>query len=284
LGESGSSEWSGDMARVLCQRYGLALVAVSAQGSDRSALVAHVHDQEGRHFVLKRTTPERGPSEIAALRAWSNTGCAARLVAVLEDDLYLADWLIGPSLAETSVWEDRDVVAAGRMIAGLHAALLPADLPDICNRFTLSSDRDWSLLPAGMRALGVRVNARLCAGAATHSALLHGDLVPGNVILSPSGPQAIDPFGYAGLPSWDLAQLAVATEGRSRRRLLPALLTGYGSIPPLLADAFSWMILFFLHKNVADHRTEFRANLQPLAERLITVNDPDAFLDQYCKT
>lgn len=283
MDESGSTGSAGDTARVLCQRYALALVAVYAQGSDRSALVAHVHDQEGRHFVLKRTTPERGPSEIAALRAWSNTGCATRLVAVLEEDLYLADWLIGPSLAETAVWEDRDVVAAGRMIAGLHAVPLPAGLPGVCNRFTLSSEHDWPLLPAGMRALAVRVNARLRAGATTHMALLHGDLVPVNVILSPSGPKVIDPFGYAGLPSWDLAQLAVATVGRSRRRLLPTLLIGYGSVPPLLADAFSWMILFFLHKNLADHRMEFHANLQPLAERLITVNDPDAFLDQYCK-
>lgn len=280
--ESGTTRSWGNTARVLCEHHELVLVAVYAQGSDRSALVAHVRDQEGRHFVLKRTTPERGSSEIAALGAWSTTGCATRLIAVLEDDLYLAEWLIGPSLTETAAWDERAVVATGRMIAGLHAVPLPPGLPGVGQRFTLSSEHDWSLLPAGMRALGMRVNARLRRGAASHMALLHGDLVPANVILSPPGPKVIDPFGYAGFPSWDLAQLAVATEGRSRRRLLPALLAGYGSVPPLLADAFAWMILFFLQKNVADHRPEFRANLQPLAERLITVDDSDAFLKQYC--
>jgi len=108
--------------------------------------------------------------------------------------------------------------------------------------------------------------------------------VPTNVICTPSGPRAIDPFGYSGLASWDLAQLAVAAEGRGRPGLLKALLTGYGTEPPLMAEMFAWMILYFFHKNLAAHRSEFIARLQPLAEQLSQTDDPETFLYHYRHT
>ena len=101
---------SPDGATEMCRRYGVTLVAVLADDGERSSLVARVQDHSGQHLVLKRTTLQRRASEIAALRSWNETSCASRLVAVLEDDLYLAEWLSGPSLAAVSDWENCDIV------------------------------------------------------------------------------------------------------------------------------------------------------------------------------
>ncbi len=106
-----------ETAQDLCRRYGkLDLVAILAQETERSWLVARVGDQRGRQYVLKQTTPERGIGEVAALRAWQPTGYVPQLVAELEPDLYLAEWLIGPSLAELPSDAPLDAQAIGRMI------------------------------------------------------------------------------------------------------------------------------------------------------------------------
>ncbi len=264
-----AAESTGDAMGALCRRYGLDLIAAH-EGTDRSALVAHVRDGTGHDLVLKRTSPERGGGELATLRAWSGTGLASRLVAVLGPNLYLAEWLRGPSLAEVITAGPIDARAIGRMLHGLHAA-----------PHHLASDLCATASPSPLRALGVPITAHLTRYKAPHAILLHGDLVPLNVLLTPDGPKVIDPIGYRGFPAWDLAQLAVAAEGRGGCRMLPDLLAGYGSTPPSMAEAFAWMILFFLQKNLIEERPVFAANLQPFAEALLVASDPDAFLRHY---
>ncbi len=271
----------GEAMSLLCRRYGLDLIAVH-EGTDRSALVAHVRDRTGHDLVLKRTSSERGRGELAALRAWSDTGLTSRLVAVLEPNLYLAEWLRGPSLAEVAACEPVDARAIGRMLHGLHAVSPPSSLRPVRDRFTVAAHEGWPHLLPALRDLGVAVTAQLTSYEAPHEILLHGDLVPLNVLLTPDGPKIIDPVGYRGFHAWDLAQLAVATEGRGGCRMLPDLLAGYGSTPPLMAETFAWMILFFLQKNLIEDRPAFATNLQPLAEALLVAGDPDAFLRQYC--
>jgi len=276
-----AAESTGDAMGALCRRYGLDLIAAH-EGTDRSALVAHVRDGTGHDLVLKRTSPERGGGELATLRAWSGTGLASRLVAVLEPNLYLAEWLRGPSLAEVITAGPIDARAIGRMLHGLHAVPPPSGLRPVRDRFAVAAREGWPALPPALRALGVPITAHLTRYKAPHAILLHGDLVPLNVLLTPDGPKVIDPIGYRGFPAWDLAQLAVAAEGRGGCRMLPDLLTGYGSTPPSMAEAFAWMILFFLQKNLIEERPVFAANLQPLAAALLVAGDPDAFLRHYC--
>ncbi len=276
-----AAEPPGDAMSLLCRRYGLDLIAVY-EGTDRSALVAHVRDRTGHDLVLKRTSPERGQGELATLRAWSDTDLASRLIAVLEPNLYLAEWLRGPSLAEVVASEPVDARAIGRMLRGLHAVPPPSGLRSVRDRFTVAAQEGWPHLLPTLRDLGVAVTARLATYAPQREILLHGDLAPLNVLLTPDGPKIIDPAGYRGFQAWDLAQLAVATEGRGGRRMLPDLLEGYGSTPPLMAQALAWMVLFFLQKNLIENRPTFATNLQPLAEALLVAGDPDAFLRHYC--
>jgi len=270
----------------LCHRYKLDLIAVYAEGKvdagARSFLVAHVRDRTGQQLVLKRTTPERGPSEIAALRAWGESGRASRLVAVLEEpDLYLAEWLQGLSMAQLPDQEPLDATAVGRMLRGLHNIAPPPGLPPVRDRFVLPIQESWSLLSPVMRSLGQNINTRLFAYQPPRAVLLHGDLVPLNVLLTPDGPKVIDPVGQQGLPAWDLAQLTVAVAGRNNRRILPTLLDGYDAVPPLLADAVAWMILFFLQKNLAEHRPAFVAHLRPVADQLVGSGDAETFLRRF---
>lgn len=265
----------------LCRRFDLDFITLHREASDRSVLVAEVRNRNGQRLMLKQLTPEHGRTELIALQTWQATGLVPRLVAVLEPGVYLAEWLYGPSLADVRDGFPLDMEAIGRMISGLHTIAPPLELPPIRDRFALSAQDTWFLLPAAMKAVAREITVLLSTYQPPTAALLHGDLVPTNVICTPSGPRAIDPFGYSGLASWDLAQLAVAAEGRGRPGLLKALLTGYGTEPPLMAEMFAWMILYFFHKNLAAHRSEFIARLQPLAEQLSQTGDPETFLYHY---
>jgi hypothetical protein len=105
--------------------------------------------------------------------------------------------------------------------------------------------------------------------------LLHGDVVPANIIVVVGEPRVIDPLACRGLPAWDIAQFAVAAAGRGWRDVIGPVLDGYGEKPVRLADMFLWMHLFFLRNNLAAGRQEFALNLRPLVEEL--VHDPHGF-------
>jgi Ser/Thr protein kinase RdoA (MazF antagonist) len=187
----------------------------------------------------------------------------------------------GVTLANAVGAKTVDGPAIGRALRSLHRIPPAPTFPDIGAHFAPGVVSDWPSLPAELRPLGERFAATLRAAPATDSVFLHGDLVPTNIVLRPAGPRFIDPLGRRGLAAWDLAQLAVAAEGRGRPDLLVALLRGYGSAPPLLPEMLAWMVLFYLDKNLRNPVSPFTMNLQPLAERLAGEGDADRYLARY---
>ncbi|HEV8637628.1 MAG TPA: phosphotransferase [Chloroflexota bacterium] len=133
----------------------------------------------------------------------------------------------------------------------------------------------------GSRALAESLADVLRARHPAADVLLHGDLVPTNVLVTGAGPSLIDPVGRRGLAAWDLAQLAVAAEGRGQRRLLGALVQGYGSSPPLVGEIAAWMLLFYLAKNLAQPGSPFAPRLRRLADALLALGDPVRFVERH---
>jgi aminoglycoside/choline kinase family phosphotransferase len=101
-----------------------------------------------------------------------------------------------------------------------------------------------------------RLTATLAAGIAGHRrhwTYLHADFHPPNLILSSAGLVAIDPFGLAGPPAWDLAQFAAIAYGGaeldqppplSHDAILTQLVAGFGRTPALLEEmAAYWLML-----------------------------------------
>lgn len=264
-----------DACSQLCQRYGLELLSLSPRSFSR--YVARVRDNTGRILLLKQaSSAQQGASEAGALRVWDGTGAAARLIEELEDGAYLAEWLDGIPLAEVPAAEPVDLVAVGRMLRALHGATTPNAGPDIRDRLRESSATVWLELTPEMRAHAEQAAVRL-RRLESPPVLLHGDLVPTNVVLTRVGPKVIDPEPSIGTSAWDVAQLAVAAAGRGRFGAIRPLLEGYGSEPPLLAEMYAWMVLWFLKRNLTAGRTEFSDNLRPLADELIREGNPEQF-------
>jgi hypothetical protein len=259
----------------LCLRHGLEVIAIRPGVFGGSRYIAHVRDASGRSLILKQTTPERGSIEIAALRAWRGNDAAVQLIEEFEGGAYVAEFVEGTVVAEIPSASPVDYAAIGKMLRALHGATAPAGLPDVRSRFTARAMEEWSELPPEMVGLAQTAAARLRAYTPAQPVLLHGDVVPANIILGADGPRAIDPLPCAGLAAWDVAQFAVAAAGRGRRDCMRPLLEGYGDAMPHLADMFAWMHLFFLRNNLAAGRQEFVQNLRPLAEELI--RDPQGF-------
>jgi Ser/Thr protein kinase RdoA (MazF antagonist) len=227
---------------------------------------------------LKQTIPQRAASEVAALRAWTVTGSAARLVEELADGAYLAEWLEGPSLAELPPTAPADVASIGRALRSLHSVAPLRTLAGIDDRFATSARDRWPDLPPEMIEFADDVASRLRTHDPHDSVMLHGDLVPSNVMMTTRGPTFIDPFPCQGPAASDIAQLAVACAGRGRRGVIAPLVEGYASAPSLLSEMYSWMLLWFLQRNLADKRSEFSDNLHPLALEMIIIGDPTEFL------
>ena len=159
----------------LRRRHGLDLVSVRAGEHGGSRVVAHVRDPDGRDLLLKHTIPNRGAGELAALRAWSETGRAAHFYAELAPDVYLAEWLLGPSLAEIPRHQTVDDAAIGGMLRELHLVGLPPGLRPVRDRFAPGIVETWPQLPPPMGAGGERPAGGLYAYDPQHDVLLHGD-------------------------------------------------------------------------------------------------------------
>jgi len=261
-----------------CRRHRLEIISVRPGAFGGSKYVAHVRDAGGRNLMLKQTTPERGPIEIAALRAWQGNDAAVQLVEELGGGAYVTEFLEGTPVSELPSSSPVDFTAIGRMLRALHRTDAPAEMPDIRARFTAPAMGEWSELTPAMIRLAQVTAASVRAYAPPRRVLLHGDVVPANVILTADGPRVIDPLACSGLPAWDIAQFAVAAAGRGRRDVIRPLLGGYGEKPPHLADTFAWLHFFFLRNNLAAGRQEFAESLRPLANEIVRLNNPDEFL------
>jgi hypothetical protein len=267
----------------LCSRYHLDLLEVKRWSPHGSFFVAHVRNQNDEHFVLKRTPPTFRPREVTVMRAWQHTRQAARFVAEVESGAYMAEWLVGKPFVDVVLDRTIDDVVLGAMVLGLHQAAVAdmSPLPGVRDRFAPGTITEGGLLAPMMIAFGESIAARLSAYEPPRDVVLHGDLVPSNVILTSDGPKVFDPVGYRGLPAWDLAQLAVSAHGRGRDHVLWGLLTGYGHEPPLIAEMFAWHVLFYLQKSLAAQNKAFARNLQPLATAIVDIGDCRRFLTQY---
>lgn len=140
----------------------------------------------------------------------------------------------------------REVTAAGRVADFCTARVLDADpqgpVPYLVTEYVTGSSlhehvaRHGSLSGPQAEALAVGVAAGLTA---IHAAgLAHGDLTPGNVLLSPFGPKVID-FGLASL-----IEALDPTTGPSYGTpgwLAPERLAG--SPPAQPADVYAWGVL-----------------------------------------
>jgi len=245
-----------------------------------SEFVVRVRDGCGADLVLKQTAPGRKAREIAVLRAWSGTGVTPRFVAELEPGLYLAEWIDGRVLADVPLDEPVPAAAIGRVLHQLHASRVPDDLHSTRDEVQPDRPTHWVNLSEAMRALGGQIARSLTDRHPPDDVTLHGDLVPANIVLGVDGPRLIDPVGRSGLPAWDVAQLVASAEGRGRRHLLGDVLTGYGDAPSLLPEMLAWMVLFYLDKNLARADSPFTANLRLLAETLVALQDPHAFMNR----
>jgi hypothetical protein len=262
----------------VCDRHGLRLRQVLHDGP--GTFTARVGDAEGRDLVLKRLDRDRAPGMRAGLTSWADSGLTPRLVAELAPDLVLVEWMEGLSMSESAVIERPDLVRIGRALAQLHSAAVPADALDVRDMLA-HVVQTWDHLPSDLQTLAGELTAVLWTHEPVAHVLLHGDLVPYNVILTHDGPRFIDPIPAQGLAGWDIAKLAVSWRALGRPGILAPLIHGYGSRPPLLADAVAWTSLVYLQKNPASSSSPLAPYLMPLAGELNATKTLDAFLRRF---
>jgi streptomycin 6-kinase len=219
-----------------------------------SALVQFVRDEDSRRLVIKEGGRRYGGNEQAWLSAHAfHPG----VVDVIDEfgGLLLLRWVSGPVLTELPLGAGQYARAAGELLASLERAPDPAAAR--LSRRIIAAGRH---LPRSAAAEVQHCHERLTAALAARAAsdrrqwtYLHADFHPRNLILSPHGVVAIDPFGLAGPPAWDLAQFAaIAYAGAQRDEppplehdaILAQLVAGFGRTPALLEEmAAYWLIL-----------------------------------------
>ena len=160
----------------------------------------------------------------------------------------------------------------------LHSVSPPEGLPKLWERFSPEVVlAEWNgALPSRMLERAAALAIQLRTHRADPAVLVHGDLVPSNVLIRPDGSVVIiDPIGFVGMRARDLAQMAVATAGRDRRLNLDDLLKGYGERPPFIDEVFAWLVFMFLEKNIELERAHphtratFVLELSSLAETFV---------------
>ncbi len=244
--------------RELCETYALDLLA--NLDSRPGVVLARVKDQDGRACLLKRGAS----SQLLALRTWDKTGSVVRIIRELDEGLYLMELLNGPTLAELLFRKPANAEALGKLLRDLHAVPAPAGAPML--RW---GAREWLRLTKVELEFAAGLAERLQSHDDEALVLLHGDLVPSNMIQTPECLVVIDPVGLRGPRAWDLATLHVATIGRGAPAVLPGLLVGYGAVPRLIDEFVGWRLLQFVDKNRNDGRSEFLRHLEPWLEDVV---------------
>jgi streptomycin 6-kinase len=219
-----------------------------------SALVHVVRDDDGRRLVIKDGGRRYGGNE----HAWLNAHAFhPGVVDVLDQlgGLLLLRWVPGPLAAELPLGAGHYARTAGEQLASLERAP-DAATASVSRRITAAERH----LPRAAAAVIQHCHERLAAALAARLAAdrrqwtyQHGDFHPRNLIVSPERLVAIDPFGLAGPPAWDLAQFAAIAYGGAQRdeppphshgAILTQLVVGFGRTPALLEEmAAYWTIL-----------------------------------------
>jgi streptomycin 6-kinase len=219
-----------------------------------SALVHVVRDEDGRRLVIKEPGRHYGGNEEAWLSAHTFHPGVVDVLGEL-GGLLLLRWVPGPVLAELPLGAAHYARAAGELLASLERAPDPA-AASLSGRIIAAGRRLPGSAAAAIQHCHERLTAALTARTASDRGrwtYLHADFHPRNLILSPDGVVAIDPFGLAGPPAWDLAQFAAIAYGGaqldappslSHDAILMQLVAGFGRTPALLEEmAAYWLIL-----------------------------------------
>jgi hypothetical protein len=263
-----------DDLRAICAAEGLLLLETLPPATG-SVFLAKVRDANGRELLLKRSNGIRGHGEGRVAAAWAGLPNAPGSVSELDERTFLREWIDGEPLHSGALDIAGLLYKTGHALRGLHETAPLPGLGDLRERFSPEGILgEWSaLLPAPMVERAARLASALRDYEPPHPALVHGDVVPGNILVTPLGtPTIIDPIGFIGMPARDIAQLAVALDGRDRRQNLRDIVAGYGTRLTLVGECFEWLTYMFLEKNLAleqatpASRTHFVAELTTLAE------------------
>ena len=188
--------------------------------------VAPVRRADGSHAVLKVECPGHpNPWAPKGLRHWAGRGA----VRLLDSDearqvLLLERCVPGTNGDDLDVATANDVVAS--VLAELHAVEPPADdefepLAMLVDRFR---ETMWGWFDRFERPVDRGVVARAdelftsLSSSSTDTVLLHGDLGPGNVVLSERGWLAIDPYPVRGDRAFDVGHSLSRCDLRDARQ------------------------------------------------------------------
>jgi thiamine kinase-like enzyme len=193
-------------------------------------------DADHGSFVLHRRTPSQGRSS-ALLREQRSTALANAAGVgpqpVAHDEargLLLTRWIPGRACSQARLSEPAVLIDVAHALRELHSATLPRHKvrPAQARRAYLdrATSSDDELVPVlqATRSVLDQLGDRLEASV-PHLALVHGDVVPGNVILRSAGAALVD-FEYAGRgdPAFDLGNLVASSllDAAALRRLVRA--------------------------------------------------------------
>ncbi|WP_395297601.1 aminoglycoside phosphotransferase family protein [Kitasatospora hibisci] len=225
----------------LAGRWGLTVRAAGGGGTARvfrcTSGDGREDDRDGGESVWLKLTPdpEVARQEAVALRAWAGL---PPVVRVLADDpaagaLLLADVRPGTTLRQRA-WRPEEVAP---LLGALRS--VPVDglaLGTLAERVEFLFDLTERRAPGAATAAAIgrarALAAELADGGPT--ALVHGDLHPGNVLDGPAGPVAIDPRPSLGDPDFDLVDWAIdgVTDRPGLERRVGALAAGVPGSDP----------------------------------------------------
>ncbi|SDW68196.1 streptomycin 6-kinase [Amycolatopsis xylanica] len=205
----GVTAWcDGLPARVneLCARWGLEVLSAMPGNTGRTLLC---RDAGGRSRVLKLTPDtEIAATEAAALRVWADSPYVVDLLDADGDALLLDGIVPGTPLSDDDIPYDQ-VDAMLAELAG-HTPRDKACFIPLSERvdfmFTLAARRNPDVL-ADVQRRSWEFAGQLARRDAT--ALVHGDLHPGNVLWGADGIVAIDPRPSIGDPAMDAVDWAL---------------------------------------------------------------------------
>jgi len=246
--------------------------------SGGSSFLGRVRDANGRELLLKRASGMRGYGEYRLLRAWNGDRHVPGDLRYVDYRTHAREWIVGEPLAVMSTIPDATARDIGEGLRALHARRPPRGISPLRDLHLAPGARfaAWSgRLPENMQRRAAELAFALSDASVPDDALLHGDVVPINVIGAARGPVFIDPIGFVGPAAWDLAQFSVLAPARDPRQTLSQAVRGYGIEPPRLAEMFEWMTYMLLDVHLArdESRTTAEAELTDRLFRLAQSSD-----------